>query len=381
MLLCFAVFGVARADEVVIGDTESTSTQYYLPVNMYYHYSMTQQIFTAEEIGMAGTINSIAFDYAYTNEFSMENVQIYMMNVDKENFESTSDMVQISASDLVWEGTFTASATGWVTIDLDTPFAYDGSSNLLVCCYDPTSGYPGNSYKFRTTATTDYLALAYYSDSAIPSLEDVSTYNGSKYRYQYRTNIQLDITPSSVQPCYKPTLAVSEITHNQATLTVGGGSGTYNVQYKLASDRYQISGTFPLDAPEPAALYGSGARHTLYGGTGSGEVNTRYDVSICDGLAEAGFEIASTGWLDRYDEIYDSTIKAYMDKVETTAKERGVPATSVYFEMALEAPVMPLITEEDVAARQYAWQLHPVEQSVDDSGQATERRSGFAPFL
>ena len=95
MLLCFAVFGVARADEVVIGDTESTSTQYYLPVNMYYHYSMTQQIFTAEEIGMAGTINSIAFDYAYTNEFSMENVQIYMMNVDKENFESTSDMVQI----------------------------------------------------------------------------------------------------------------------------------------------------------------------------------------------------------------------------------------------------------------------------------------------
>lgn len=47
---------------------------------------MTQQIFTAEEIGMAGTINSIAFDYAYTNEFSMENVQIYMMNVDMENF-------------------------------------------------------------------------------------------------------------------------------------------------------------------------------------------------------------------------------------------------------------------------------------------------------
>ena len=282
MLLCFAVFGVARADEVVIGDTESTSTQYYLPVNMYYHYSMTQQIFTAEEIGMAGTINSIAFDYAYTNEFSMENVQIYMMNVDKENFESTSDMVQISASDLVWEGTFTASATGWVTIDLDTPFAYDGSSNLLVCCYDPTSGYPGSSFKFRTTATTDYLALAYYSDSYTPSLEDVSTYNGNKYRYQYRTNIQLDITASGVQPCYKPTLAVSEITHNQATLTVGGGSGTYNVQYKLAADENWID-------------VASNTTETSFTLTGLSAL-TAYDVqaqSVCDGGATSDWKTAS----------------------------------------------------------------------------------------
>ena len=69
-------------------------------------------------------------------------------------------------------------------------------------------------------------------------------------------------------------------------------------------------GTLPLRSIGRIALYGNGARHTVRGGGGSGEVNTRYEVSICDGLAEAGFEIASTGWLDRYDEIYDSTIKA-----------------------------------------------------------------------
>ena len=307
MLLCFAVFGVARADEVVIGDTESTSTQYYLPVNLYYHYSLTQQIFTAEEIGMAGTINSIAFDYAYTGGFSMENVQIYMMNVDKENFESTSDMVQISASDLVWEGTFTASATGWVTIDLDTPFAYDGSSNLLVCCYDPTYGYPGNSYKFRTTATTDYLALAYYNDSNIPSLEDVSTYNGSKYRYQYRTNIQLDITPSSVQPCYKPTLAVSEITHNQATLTVGGGSGIYNVQYKEASATTWTNvasntteTTFTLSGLTPLTAYDVQAQSVCEGGATSdwktANFNTTAQAELVGDAWSDDFEGETCGW-------------------------------------------------------------------------------------
>ena len=32
-----------------------------------------------------------------------------------------------------------------------------------------------------------------------------------------------------------------------------------------------------------------------------------------------------------------------MDKVESIARERGVPATSVYFEMAFEAPVMRML--------------------------------------
>ena len=108
-------------------------------------------------------------------------------------------------------------------------------------------------------------------------------------------------------------------------------------------------GTLPLAEPGRIAVYGNGARHTVRGGGGSGEVNTRNNISICDGLINAGFDVASTGWLDRYDEIYDSSIKSYMDKVESIAKERGVPATSVYFEMAFEAPVMPQITEEDIA--------------------------------
>ena len=108
-------------------------------------------------------------------------------------------------------------------------------------------------------------------------------------------------------------------------------------------------GTLPLTNLGRVALYGNGARHTIRGGGGSGEVNTRNSISICDGLVDAGFEIASNGWLDRYDEIYNSTVKAYMDKVTTISKERNVPATSVYFEIALDTPVMPEITEADVA--------------------------------
>ena len=48
-------------------------------------------------------------------------------------------------------------------------------------------------------------------------------------------------------------------------------------------------GSFPLPAPEPLALYGSGARHTVKGGTGSGEVNSRLFITVEQGLRDAGF--------------------------------------------------------------------------------------------
>ena len=59
MLLCFTCLGVARAEVVTIGSGDGTSS--YLPTYSYYNYSLTQQIYTADEIARAGTIGSIAF--------------------------------------------------------------------------------------------------------------------------------------------------------------------------------------------------------------------------------------------------------------------------------------------------------------------------------
>ena len=50
-------------------------------------------------------------------------------------------------------------------------------------------------------------------------------------------------------------------------------------------------GSFPISAPCELALYGSGARRTIKGGTGSGEVNSRIFVTAEDGMEAAGFTI------------------------------------------------------------------------------------------
>jgi len=194
MTLLLAFIGVAKAEVVTIG--EGTTTYYYYPVNMYFNFSLTEELYTPDEIGTAGTINAISFYYDYSSSFSMSNVTLYMKNVSRESFASSTDMEPLALGDIVWTGTFSATAAGWVTITLDTPFEYDGTSNLLVAAFDGTSGYPGSSFKFRTTPCTGYKGIHWYSDSYTPDpYNTASGFSGSMSYTQYRANIQLDITP------------------------------------------------------------------------------------------------------------------------------------------------------------------------------------------
>lgn len=64
-------------------------------------------------------------------------------------------------------------------------------------------------------------------------------------------------------------------------------------------------GLLPL-APCPLALFGGGSATTIKGGTGSGEVNERYSVTIEQGLKEAGFTVTTESWLREYEVLLSS---------------------------------------------------------------------------
>lgn len=189
-------FGFTPGTVVGVGHSTANST-YHLPINTFYHYSLTQQIFTSSEIGTAGFIHSLAFFYQYTQPFYMTGIKVYLKHVDKTVFESQSDYVPISINDqYVFSGTLQASGQGYTTIILDQPFEYDGTSNLLVCLYDQYDGYLGNSYQFFYTPTSGYSSLVYYSDSYVPNIDNLSSYSGYKSILQYRSNIRFGITPT-----------------------------------------------------------------------------------------------------------------------------------------------------------------------------------------
>ena len=81
------------------------------------------------------------------------------------------------------------------------------------------------------------------------------------------------------------------------------------------------NGAFPLDGPCKLALYGNGARRTIKGGTGSGEVNSRYFVTVEDGLEAAGFSISSKYWLENYEQIRAAAHRRFIRGLKQQAKE------------------------------------------------------------
>ena len=62
----------------------------------------------------------------------------------------------------------------------------------------------------------------------------------------------------------------------------------------------------PLKAGSNVALYGAGVGRTIKGGTGSGDVNERENVSVFQGIKNAGFQVTTEDWIASYDKIYEN---------------------------------------------------------------------------
>ena len=77
------------------------------------------------------------------------------------------------------------------------------------------------------------------------------------------------------------------------------------IAYRAAAEGIVLlenNGCLPLK-DKKVALFGIGAKHTIKGGSGSGEVNNRENISIYEGMKRRGFEITSEDWLEKYDVV------------------------------------------------------------------------------
>ena len=207
-----------RADEIQIG-TEN-SMDYNLPTHSNYDYSLTQQIYTAEEIETAGggdgTINSISFYNAGSEK--TRTLDVYLANTDKASFANSSDWIAITSSNLVYSGSVTFTAGTWTTITFTTPFAYDGS-NLAVIVDDNTGGYSsGLSCRTFTASSTQSI----YSRRDTNNINPSNPINGTPVTT--KNQIKLDIEFAS-ETCAKPkNFNATNITAHTATLTWTAGA-------------------------------------------------------------------------------------------------------------------------------------------------------------
>ncbi len=220
-------------ETVTVGD--GTSSNYLTPFQINWEYSTTQQIYTAEEIGIKGTIGKIAFYQTY-GQTTISSIKIYMKHVTRNSFSSDSDFERMTAEDLVYSGSYnTVGANQWATINLTTEFVYNGTDNLLICCVKDNGTYVQNgyNYKWRYTTTSGRNATIYKNSSS--NNINPTTNNITGTRNTYHPNIQIGF--SAVSSCTAPSELQSTTTTNSATLswTENGNATEWSLQYKEAS--------------------------------------------------------------------------------------------------------------------------------------------------
>ncbi len=178
-----AIFSKPAGGEVTIGS--GTTSGNYLPTSDYYKYSLTQQIYTASELGTAGIITAISFYYNTSTSSNPRSLQVYMTHTSSSTITSWST---VSSSQCVYSGTYTFTQ-GWNTITLTTPFAYNGTSNLLLTVDDNTGSWSTDS-QFYTYSTGSTRAIYYRNDYTNPN----PTGNVSVTASSLQVNAQMKIT-------------------------------------------------------------------------------------------------------------------------------------------------------------------------------------------
>ncbi|MCF8296604.1 MAG: right-handed parallel beta-helix repeat-containing protein, partial [Saprospiraceae bacterium] len=170
------------------GTTTNSTSSYPAPYGNYYWGAKHQFIIPASELiaagGLAGNINSLAFDVATVKGVALSGFTIKIGTTTQSALSGTF----ISGLSQVYSVTSYTETAGWNTHNFSSPFSWDGTSNLIIeTCFN-NSSWTDNAI-IRNTPTTYISTIAYNNDDqSVCSFTSGST-------YYVRPNIKLGISP------------------------------------------------------------------------------------------------------------------------------------------------------------------------------------------
>ena len=154
------LFGSLRAQEAeIISIGSGSSSIDYSPTNVGNRYGVTQQIFTAEEMqNKSGKITSVTFQCVGTRSAD-RTFKVYMVNTNKTSFNSSTDWVAVTDSDLVYEGAVSFVGGSATTITFQTPFTYKKGQNVVLCVNDVTNEWKQLISKYASETKSENRLL------------------------------------------------------------------------------------------------------------------------------------------------------------------------------------------------------------------------------
>ncbi len=165
LIFCLGFQLQAQKTNVQIGN--GTETNIHLPMAPYWNYSYTQVIYTAEEIGLnePQQLTKIAYKYNGDNAWS-DHAKIFIGHTSLNDFTDTTWIGHDNLT-LVYDSEFSVpNQEMWIEFQLNTPFLYNGTDNLIVAVWDDSdaTGAHGVDDDFYCTHADTYKGMVYRSD-------------------------------------------------------------------------------------------------------------------------------------------------------------------------------------------------------------------------
>ena len=246
--------------EIGADKNPDVGSNYYLPVYDYSKYAMSQQIYTAEELGdNIGKIKSISFKLGNQRTSVTRQYEVYITSTELDAFNGNT-FAAISASDKVFDGDVVIEGTqdSWYTINLDKPFNYQGG-NIIITVYDKSGVSLTSTYHLFYKYATSRRAL-YKQGSYSYNMSNLGTGNQLSYVNQIQIGmtigeviIQKDIivetgadkNPDVGYNCYLPVYDYSKYSMSQQIYTaeeLGGNIGEIkSIAFKLGNQRTPVT--------------------------------------------------------------------------------------------------------------------------------------------
>lgn len=129
---CGNVWGVnfsGDSDAVSIG---AGKISWIFPMYTGYHDARTQVIYLASEIGKAGNIADLSLEVTTAPGQILENWTIRMKHTNLSEYSSSNCSLEADGWTVVYQNDESIDNKGWRKFEFQTPFAYNGTDNLLV---------------------------------------------------------------------------------------------------------------------------------------------------------------------------------------------------------------------------------------------------------
>lgn len=279
LILCLDLSAQSGCTTISDGTYGNTQTTPFVPVYGLYNYSWSSSIYYQSDIGAAKTITNISWyvdeyqsGYSQSGPYTFSNLKIWfgyttlsgwtnISNVGGTNRPTSTNAPQgITSWTKVFDGPVTFNVSNaWQPIILDSPFSYNGTSNLIVHVenWDGSWSYGYPYFHYTSTSSSSLRTVKYgYQDASMGPTAGTRGYTRPDIQFCEATAlpitlISFDVTPSNdgnlilwdVATQYNNDYYTIErsddgIEFREITKIPGDGTATYRMKYSYYDEDF-----------------------------------------------------------------------------------------------------------------------------------------------